>query len=137
MVNKPCEHTLALRYAQIADDRNFAAMRDIISSDFSQQGPDWHCQGADAFIAQLQFLEQNFSATTHFIGNQLGAWQQDCYEGETYCIASHIYNKDGVDRKLDMAIRYRERIANTEGSYRYTRRDVDVVWTSDQPLIIT
>ena len=136
MLNKPPEQTLALRYAQIADNRNFAAMRDIISENFSQQGPNWQCEGADAFIEQLQILEQNFSATMHIVNNQVGQWVNDCYEGETYCIASHIYNRDGIDRKLDMAIRYQERIENIRGSYRYTRRDVKIVWTGDQPLNI-
>ena len=72
----------------------------------------------------------------HFVGNQLGQWENNCYEGETYSIASHIYDQDGVGRKLDMAIRYQERIEEINGSYRYTRRDVSIVWTSDQPLNI-
>lgn len=136
MTTKPPEQLLALRYAQLADNRNFAAMRDIIADNFSQQGPDWQCNDADAFITQLKYLEQNFSATMHFVGNQLGQWENNCYEGETYSIASHIYDKDGVGRKLDMAIRYQERIEEINGSYRYTRRDVSIVWTSDQPLNI-
>lgn len=136
MTNRSPEQTLALRYAQIADDRDFSAMRDIITADFSQKGPDWNFQGADAFVAQLQYLEQNFSATLHLVGNQIGHWENDCYEGETYSIASHIYEKDGVGRKLDMAIRYQERIEKNNGSYRYTERNVSIVWTSDQPLNI-
>jgi hypothetical protein len=70
------------------------------------------------------------------VGNQLGQWDGDCYEGETYSIASHLFEKDGVARKLEMAIRYQERIEKKADSYRYTRRDVNIVWTSDQPLQI-
>ena len=135
MNNSP-EKQLALRYAQIADGRKFAEMRDIISVDFSQQGPNWQCQGADAFIEQLQILEQNFSATLHMVGNQVGQWDGECYEGETYSIASHLYEKDGVGRKLEMAIRYQERIEKFADGHRYARRDVNIVWTSDQPLQI-
>lgn len=136
MNNKPQEQLLALRYAQLADNRDFGAMRDIISEDFRQQGPNWECKGADAFIDQLKILEQNYSATLHFVGNQIGQWENDCYEGETYSIASHLYDKEGEARKMEMAIRYQERIENVEGSFRYTRRDVNIVWTSDQPLNI-
>jgi hypothetical protein len=135
-MNKSPEQQLAFRYAQIADARKFAEMRDIISADFTQQGPNWQCQGADAFIEQLQVLETNFSATLHMVGNQLGQWNGDCYEGETYSIASHLFEKDGVARKLEMAILYQERIEKDTDSYRYTRRDVNIVWTSDQPLQI-
>ena len=85
MNNSP-EKQLALRYAQIADDRKFAEMRNIISGDFTQQGPTWQCEGADAFIEQLQVLETNFSATLHMVGNQMGQWDGECYEGETYSI---------------------------------------------------
>jgi len=125
---------LALHYAKFADSRNFAAMGDIISENFSQKGPYWECQGADAFLEQLQVLERDYSTTLHMVGNQLGQWFDDYYEGETYSIASHIYEKDGVARKLDMAVCYLERVEYIDGRYRYTRRDLEIIWTSDQPL---
>jgi hypothetical protein len=125
---------LALRYAQIADDRKFDDMREIISNDFTQKGPHWQCENANDFIATLGFLKETYSATFHLVGNQLGQWYEDHYEGETYCIASHIYEKDGQGRKLDMAIRYQERVEYIDGRYCYTRRDVNIVWSSDQSL---
>jgi hypothetical protein len=89
---------------------------------------------ANDFIATLGFLKETYSATFHLVGNQLGQWYEDHYEGETYCIASHIYEKDGQGRKLDMAIRYQERVEYIDGRYCYTRRDVNIVWSSDQSL---
>ena len=126
---------LALHYARCADDRDFAAMLDIVTPDFSQRGPHCHCEGADAFIAQLKFLEDNFSATLHMVGNQLGSWAGQRYLGETYCIATHLYERDGVGRKLEMGIRYRDDIVACGDSFRYASRDLVVVWTSDQPLV--
>ncbi len=126
---------LALLYARCADDRHFVGMRDIITPGFTQRGPDWHCEGADAFVAQLDYLEANFSATLHLVGNQLGSWSGDSYLGETYCLATHIFERDGVGRKLEMGIRYRDDIVAYEGSYRYASRDLTVVWTSDQALV--
>lgn len=125
---------LALRYAQIVDDREFEAMREILIEGFTQRGPEWYCEGVDAFIAQLNVLVEHYSATLHLVGNQLGEWHGDVYHGETYSIASHLYEKAGQGRKLEMAIRYRERVEFLEGRYRYARRDVNVIWTSDQPL---
>ena len=136
MNNKPIEQQLALRYAQICDDREFESMRSIISKDFKQQGPEWHCDGADAFVQQLQVLEQKFSATLHIVANQIGEWQGTIYNGETYCTASHIYEKNTVGYKLEMAIRYSETIEKIHGEYCYTRRDVNIVWVSDSPLVV-
>lgn len=125
---------LALRYAQIVDNRDFDAMRGIICEGFTQQGPQWQCHSAAEFIDMLKLLEENYSATFHMVGNQLGQWQGDIYRGETYSVASHLYERDGQSRKLDMAIRYQEQVVFRDGGYRYTRRDVEIVWTSDQPL---
>ena len=125
---------LALRYAQIVDNRTFDTMRELLVDDFTQRGPEWLCESADAFVGMLNLLADNYSATFHLVGNQLGEWQGDCYEGETYCIASHIYEKAGQGRKLDMGIRYQEQVVYAEGASRYARRDVTMVWTSDHPL---
>lgn len=134
MTQNTPQYRLAMEYARCADHRDFAAMAHIITEDFSQTGPAWSCDGAQAFIQQLDFLEQNFSATLHMVGNQVGEWQDDTYEGETYCIAHHIYERDGQARKMEMGIRYQECIVLVEGKHRYSRRDLVVVWTNDVTL---
>tara|TARA_R110002110_G_scaffold66978_2_gene183146 strand:- start:98 stop:514 length:417 start_codon:yes stop_codon:yes gene_type:complete len=133
--NSDTAHRLALRYAQIADDRDFESMRDIIRPDFTQVGPDWRCDSADAFIAQLEFLRENFDATLHMLGNQLGSWNADHYAGETYCTATHLYKRDGVGRKTEMGIRYQDNIVMEGGRYYYQSRDVRVIWVSDHALV--
>ncbi|MDG0980258.1 MAG: nuclear transport factor 2 family protein [Halieaceae bacterium] len=134
MSTRRIEELLALRYASICDKRNFSDIQDIVTEDFTQTGPEWQCDGAEAFEAQLGYLKVNFSATMHMVGNQLGAWGSDIYRGETYSIANHLYQKDGVARKLDMAIRYDEEIRQEHGVYKYARRDVHVIWVSDTAL---
>lgn len=134
MTERRIEELLALRYASICDRRNFSDIKDIVTQDFKQNGPEWQCDGAAAFEAQLGYLAENFSATMHMVGNQLGEWQGEVYFGETYSIANHLYQKNGVERKLDMAIRYDEEIRQEHGVYKYARRDVHVIWVSDTPL---
>jgi len=134
MTTRRIEELLALRYASICDKRNFSDVKDIVTEDFKQTGPEWHCDGAAAFEAQLGYLKDNFSATMHMVGNQLGEWQGEVYRGETYSIANHLYEKDGIARKLDMAIRYDEEIRQENGVYKYARRDVHVIWVSDTAL---
>ena len=124
---------LALKYARCVDDRDFEAMGEIMADDVVIGSPAFESQNLAEFKEQLKFLD-NFSATLHMIGNQLGEWTGEKYSGETYCVASHIHEKNGVPHKLEMGIRYQEDIAPMQGTYKYTRRYLDVVWQQDLPL---
>ncbi|TXS95257.1 nuclear transport factor 2 family protein [Parahaliea maris] len=123
---------LAARYAKFVDDRSFSRMREIMVPEFTQKGPGFSANSLEEFIGNLEFL-RTYSATLHMLGNQLGEWHNAIYTGETWCVASHIYDKDGVTRKLDMGIRYQDVIEDNSGTYRYASRDLDVVWTQDLP----
>jgi hypothetical protein len=123
---------LAARYAQFVDDRCYARMREIMSPDFTQRGPGFSCSNLEEFIEGLAVLDR-FSATLHVVGQQLGEWHNAIYTGQTWCIASHIYEQDGVTHKMDMGIRYQDLIEDAGSGYRYTSRDLHVVWTQDLP----
>lgn len=124
---------LATQYALFVDNREFARMAEIMLADFTQQGPGFAADSREVFIANLEFL-RNYSETFHLIGNQYGEWQGGSYRGETWCVASHLYEKDGQGRKLDMGIRYQDDIVAVDGEYRYRSRDLKVVFTQDLPL---
>lgn len=123
---------LAARYAKFVDDRSFSRMREIMVPEFTQKGPGFSAGSLEEFIGNLEFL-RTYSATLHMVGNQLGEWHNAIYTGETWCVASHIYEKEGVVRKLDMGIRYQDVIEDDSGTYRYASRDLNVVWTQDLP----
>lgn len=123
---------LAAKYASFVDNREFSRMREIMTPDFTQRGPGFQSDNLEAFLEQLEFL-RNYSATHHLVGNQLGEWHNAIYTGETWCVASHIHEKEGALWKLDMGIRYQDVIEDAGGSYRYTSRDLKVVWTQDLP----
>lgn len=123
---------LAIKYARYIDDRRFDLMSEIMSEDFSQHGPGFSSGSRAEFIESLSILD-NYSATFHLVGNQYGEWNNDIYRGETWSVASHIYEKDGVTRKLDMGIRYQDVIENNGGIARYISRDLKVIWTQDLP----
>ena len=126
---------LALKYARNVDDKDYDAMAEIMAEDVVVGSPAFESKNLAEFKEQLKFLD-NFSATLHIIGNQIGEWTGEKYSGETYCIASHVYEKDGVQRKLEMGIRYKDDIAPMDGTYKYTRRYLDVVWQQDLPLVM-
>ena len=124
---------LAIRYARIMDDRSFDQLEEIMVEDIVMAAPEFENRGLTAFREQLKIL-QNYSATMHLVGNQFGEWDGDTYEGETYCVASHIYEKDGVGRNWELGIRYQDSIAKVGDAYKYTRRYLNVLWQSDRPL---
>ena len=132
MNDRPIEYILAMRYAQIVDDRQFEKMKEIMTDDFVMTGAGMDFRSVADFIIQLENLHQ-YSATHHFVGNQLGEWLGDTYKGETYCIAAHIYESDGVERKLDMGIRYNDTIIKSGDSYKFSEREFNLVWTQDLP----
>jgi hypothetical protein len=123
-----------MKYSRFVDDKQFERMREIMADDFTQEGPGFHSGSLDEFIASLGILDK-YSATFHLIGNQCGNWHNNIYEGETWSVASHIYEQDGVQRKLDMGIRYQDVIEDVGGNYKYISRDLQVVWTQDLPCL--
>ncbi len=124
--------TLATKYARFVDDRQFERMREIMSDDFTQEGPRFHAGNLEEFISGLSVLDK-YSATFHLLGNQCGEWQNNIYVGETWALVSHLYDQDGVPRKLDMGIRYQDVIEDLGGSHKYISRNMHVVWTQDLP----
>lgn len=135
MSDKAIEMQLALRYAQLVDNRQFAELTEIIAEEFQQESEHFASHSAAEFISSLEIL-RNYEKTFHLVGNQIGEWEDDIYSGETYCVASHLYEKDGISRKLDMGIRYKDQIKKYDLEYKYSRRDLDIVWTQDLPTVL-
>ena len=132
-MDRDIARNLAALYAQFVDNREFDRMPEIMVPEFSQQGPGFGSQSLAEFINNLEVLNK-YSATFHLVANQDGDWHNDIYTGETWGIASHLYEKEGVSRKLDMGIRYQDVIENIGTGFKYTSRDLNVVWTQDLPL---
>jgi hypothetical protein len=81
----------------------------------------------------IRLIEQ-YEATQHCVHNQLVDVRGDAATGETYCVARHVYAKDGVKRKLDMGVRYQDQYRREAGIWRFVRRELVLDWTQDLPL---
>jgi hypothetical protein len=127
--------TLATLYARYVDDRSFDRLCDIMLEDIIVTSPKFRCEGLAQFIEVLQQLHK-YSATLHLIGNQFGEWKDGGYQGETCCIANHIYEENGVGRKWEVGIRYEDTIVDHAGHPMFSRRHLNVLWELDQPLLI-
>jgi hypothetical protein len=124
---------LATRYAKCMDDRLFDELDQIMVDDVVMAAPEFESKGLAAFQEQVQLL-LDYSATMHLLGNQSGNWDGDNYVGETYCVATHIYEKEEIGRKWEVGIRYDDYISKIGDDYKYTRRYLNVLWSSDVPL---
>lgn len=124
---------LVTRYASIPDDRNYALVDELFTEDAELVGPGFSMSGRDQIRAAMQAIEQ-YSATLHSVHNQIVAITGDHAEGETYCVANHLHEIDGVPHKLDWGIRYKDRYRRDGRVWRIARRELCVVWEQELPL---
>ena len=89
--------------------------------------------GREEIATALKGLER-YRVTTHLVANQLVRVDGDTAEGETYCVAHHIYEKDGVDRDKVMSIRYVDAYERTDEGWRIRTRTLNLDSTEDRAL---
>ena len=95
--------------------------------EFSMHG-HYEINGLENFIAAMQQLE-NYKSTMHQIMNVNGEWQENTsYRGDTYCIASHIFENEGSLHKLDMGIIYIDVIEVRDNKAKFISRDFKLQW---------
>ena len=113
-------------YASIIDQRKFSTLSSIMWDEFSMLG-QFEINGLENFITAMQQLE-NYQSTMHQVMNIQGEWAEDLYKGETYCIASHMFNKDNKPHKLDMGIIYNDVIEIRDGTAKFLSRTFSLKW---------
>jgi len=124
---------LAYRYAHMIDRRKWDLIPRVFVPDAKLSGPGFAMSGHEELAAGLPSIDQ-FSATLHCVHNQLAQIDGDTGTGEAYCVANHLYEKDGIPRKMDMGIRYEDRYVRTGEGWRIGERVLNLVWQQDLPL---
>ncbi len=125
---------LAVAYARHIDNRQFDRLAEIMIEDVQVSSPLFSCKSLAEFSEQLQLLH-NYRVTMHLVGNVFGSWEEGCYSGEAYCMATHIYEVDGQEWKWEVGIRYEDRIIIRDRQPLFSHRHLNVLWQQDQPLI--
>ena len=113
-------------YASIIDQRKFSSLSSIMWDEFSMLG-EFEIIGLENFIAAMQQLE-NYKSTMHQVMNVQGEWEENIYKGETYCIASHMFDQDDKPYKLDMGIIYSDVIEMRDGTAKFLSRTFSLQW---------
>ena len=128
---------LACRYAMLIDDRRFDELGSIMLPSIRITDPGFPAMNGLAEVQSGMEKIREYDRTFHMVGNQLGEWGADgVWSGETYCIASHVYRRDGAEWKLDMAIRYQDRIVRQQDGLRFAARELRLAWMQDLPLTL-
>ena len=115
------------------DDREYSLAERVFTEDATLVGPGFDIESRPRIQKGLKTIEQ-FEATLHSMHNQLVEIDGDEATGDTWCIANHLHEKEGVPHKLDWGIRYRDRYRREAGTWRIARRELHLVWTQDLPL---
>ena len=113
-------------YASIIDQRKFSSLSSIMWDEFSMLG-EFEIIGLENFIAAMQQLE-NYKSTMHQVMNVQGEWEENIYKGETYCIASLMFDQDDKPYKLDMGIIYSDVIEIREEAAKFISRTFSLKW---------
>lgn len=128
---------LACRYAQSVDRHNWQLMRELFSADSTMLVPhlELDMQGIDAIVAGIEPIKDMFKRTLHCVMNQTVEFSDNGATAETYCVANHIYDDEqGVERKMDMGIRYQDELVQENGEWRIKKRTLNLDWQQDLPL---
>ncbi|MBD2836048.1 nuclear transport factor 2 family protein [Pseudomonas sp. JM0905a] len=131
--HKQALYELVCRYAQAVDKRDWQALARLFTPDAVLKGPGFSFDGVDAIVAGMNGLGR-FNLTQHHVHNHLAEFDELEANAETYCVANHLYEADGLTRKLDWGIRYLDRFACIDGLWHFTRRELLLDWSQDLPL---
>ncbi|MEZ4278768.1 MAG: nuclear transport factor 2 family protein [Myxococcota bacterium] len=124
---------LANRYARMIDRRDWPELPRVFTPDCELSGQGYLMRGHAELGAGLRKIDM-FSATQHCVLNQVTCLDGDRATGEFYCIANHIHERDGVQYKLDMGIRYDDHYLRTPDGWRLAKRVLNLIWQQDLPL---
>jgi hypothetical protein len=70
-----------------------------------------------------------YQSTMHFNGQSTIALDGGRATGESYCIAHHLFTKDGERTLMVAWLRYGDTFVKQDGSWRFAERRLYVDWT--------
>lgn len=124
---------LMYRYARCADHKDYAGFGDVFTDDAVFVYGSQEITPLSA-IREMMLALEKYHTTQHRVQNVLFDVTGERASGETYCLASHLFDEGGVTRNIDMAIIYRDQLTRTAGGWRISYRRFDLLWTRTTPV---
>jgi len=76
-----------------------------------------------------------YDATTHFVGQStIFTLEAGRATGEAYCLAHHVFIKDGKRRLMLASLRYLDTFVKTDGAWLFAERLLYVDWLEERDL---
>ena len=127
---------LVERYAMGADARDRDGFGAVFTPDgrlvIAANGVTF--EGRAAIVATLDYLDEHYPRSMHFVGNHQVDVAGDRASGVTYCLAHHYYVSDGVERDTKMVIRYLDEYQRTGDGWCIASRTLTMDWQEDRPI---
>jgi ketosteroid isomerase-like protein len=124
---------LMYRYARCADTRDYEGFTSVFCEDavFDFSGREVTPRAA---IQDMMLTLEKYTSTQHQVHNTLYEVDGDTAQGETYCLASHLFQEDGHTMKIDMGITYRDQLRRTPEGWRIALRAFILHWSRTVPV---
>ena len=118
---------LMYRYARCADNRDYAGFADVFCEDavFDFSG---NIVTTLAAIQEMMHALDRYSSTLHQVTNTLYEVEGDRADGQTYCVACHLFQESGDTKKLEMGIIYHDQLRRTPSGWRIVQRIFKLLW---------
>jgi ketosteroid isomerase-like protein len=124
---------LMYRYALCADRKDYAGFADVFCEDAVFINLGKRVASLTAIQDMMRALEK-YKHTLHLVQNVLYEVHGDTAAGETYCLASHLFEDNGCEMKVDMGVTYQDRLRCTPLGWRIVRRDFNLLWSQTAPI---
>lgn len=125
---------LMYRYARCADQRDYAGFASVFTDGATLIFRGNEFNGLETIQKVLIDLEK-YKRTLHQVSNIDYQVDGNKAVGETYCLASHIMDGDAGEIKLDMAIRYKDKLIKETEVWRINVRELELVWTQTSAIV--
>jgi hypothetical protein len=122
---------LRYTYARGLDRRDFELAASPYAEDAHFKGPDTEYKGRRAIREALSRLTL-YKVTMHTMHNQLLQIEADRAASETYCVAYHYYDLDGVKQQYVMGIRYEDSLRRHDGIWEIVECKANFDWMTGQ-----
>jgi hypothetical protein len=133
---------LATNYARGVDRIDLELLETLFTPDArvavhhgdpSKTDPTYEMKGRDEILAGIKSIDR-YRATTHFVGQQHAVVEGDHAQGETYCIAHHLHQDEGVSMNYVMSVRYQDRFERREGRWQFVERVLATDWHENRAV---
>jgi ketosteroid isomerase-like protein len=128
LLDKQEIHEVMMRYCRAVDRVDEELLRSVYHPDAIDNHGLFNGKASEFVPWCINQLRQAYSATQHFIGNELIEVQGDVAWCEFYFVAYHRYERKGEPRNMSAGGRYVDRFERRDGRWRIAERNVVVDW---------